>query len=148
MPPDGMTFKEDLTAPQLGITWHSLTLPRFDHAFGSNAGSNSWTLFMNTSNFKGPLVFVAPQFWADGAIGNPTQKGLSLDTKSGQVGGLASEWNSIPYYKYLDADGKVYTKIPCLVEKSLQGTPQLYLRNIGVLSPQNAGSCLVSGVHV
>ncbi len=114
MPPDGMTFKEDLTAPQLGITWHSLTLPRFDHAFGSNAGSNSWTLFMNTSNFKGPLVFVAPQFWADGAIGNPTQKGLSLDTKSGQVGGLASEWNSIPYYKYLDSDGKVYTKIPQL----------------------------------
>lgn len=102
MPPDGMTFEFDDTGPQLGVTWHSLKLPKFDYAYGSQAGDNSWTLFMNTSNFKGPLAFVAPQFWVDGSIGNPIQKGLTLDVKSGQTGGLASELNAIPYYRYLD----------------------------------------------
>lgn len=114
MPPDGMVFQRDDAAPQLGVTWHSLNLPRFDHAFGSQAGDNSWTLFMNSSNFKGPLVFVAPQFWVDGSISNPLQKNLTMDMKSGSVGGLASEWASIPYYKYVDSTGKIYTKIPDL----------------------------------
>ncbi|CAB4864275.1 MAG: hypothetical protein F2786_03075 [Actinobacteria bacterium] len=114
MPPDGMVFQRDDSAPQLGVTWHSLNLPRFDHAFGSQAGDNSWTLFMNSSNFKGPLVFVAPQFWVDGSSSNPLQKNLTLDVKSAWVGGLASEWNEIPYYKYVDLTGKIYTKIPDL----------------------------------
>jgi len=115
MPPDGMVFQQDDSAPQLGVTWHSLNLPRFDHAFGSQAGNNSWTLFMNSSNFKGPLVFVAPQFWADGSISNPLQKNLTLDMKSGySTGGIASEWNSTPYYRYVDSTGKIYTKIPKL----------------------------------
>ena len=114
MPPDGMVFQRDDSAPQLGVTWHSLNLPRFDHAFGSQAGDNSWTLFMNSNNFKGPLVFVAPQFWVDGSISNPLQKNLTMDMKSGSVGGLASEWSSIPYYKYVDSTGKIYTKIPDL----------------------------------
>lgn len=112
MPPDGMTFDEDLEAPQLGVTWHNLKLPRFDHAFGSKSGDNSWTLFMNTSNFKGPLAFVAPQFWVDGSIKNPVQTNMTLDKKTGEVGGLASEWNAIPYYKLVNSDGKTYTKIP------------------------------------
>ena len=115
MPPDGMVFQRDDSAPQLGVTWHSLNLPRFDHAFGSHAGHNSWTLFMNSSNFKGPLVFVAPQFWVDGSISNPLQKNLTLDMKSGySTGGIASEWNSTPYYRYVDSTGKIYTKIPKL----------------------------------
>ena len=115
MPPDGMVFQQDDSAPQLGVTWHSLNLPRFDHAFGSHAGHNSWTLFMNSSNFKGPLVFVAPQFWVDGSISNPLQKNLTLDMKSGySTGGIASEWNSTPYYRYVDSTGKIYTKIPKL----------------------------------
>jgi len=112
MPPDGMTFAEDNSAPQLGITWHALNLPRFDHAFGSKAGDNSWTLFMNASNFKGPVAFVAPQFWVDGSLTNSVQTNLTLDKRPGATGGLASEWNSIPYYKYTDATGKIYTKIP------------------------------------
>lgn len=112
MPPDGMTFEADDTAPQLGVTWHSLNLPRFDRAFGSEAGENSWTLFMNSTNFKGPLVFVAPQFWVDGSKGNPLQRNLTLDKRPGTTSGLASEWNSIPFYKYTDSSGKVSTKIP------------------------------------
>ena len=112
MPPDGMTFVEDDTAPQLGVTWHALNLPRFDRAFGSEAGDNSWTLFMNSTNFKGPLAFVAPQFWVDGSKGNPIQRNLTLDKKRGNTNVLSSEWNSVPFYKYTDSSGKILTKIP------------------------------------
>ena len=112
MPPDGMTFDADNTGPQLGVTWHSLKLPRFDRAFGSKAGDNSWTLFMNSKNFKGPIAFVAPQFWVDGSKSNPLQRNLTLDKRPGQTGGLASEWNSIPLYTYTELGGKVVTKIP------------------------------------
>jgi len=112
MPPDGMTLIEDNSAPQLGITWHALNLPRFDRVFGSKAGDNSWTLFMNASNFKGPVAFVAPQFWVDGSLTNSLQTNLTLDKRPGLTGGLASEWAQIPYYKYTDSAGKIYTKIP------------------------------------
>lgn len=114
MPPDGMTFVEDNTGPQLGVTWHALRLPRFDHAFGSKAGNNSWTLFMNSTNFKGPIAFVAPQFWVDGSKSNPAQRNLTLDKRPGRTGGLASEWGAIPLYTYTELGGKVVTKIPQL----------------------------------
>ncbi len=112
MPPDGMTLTADDTGPQLGVTWHSLNLPRFDRAFGSEAGDNSWTLFMNSTNFKGPLAFVAPQFWVDGSVNTPSQRNLTLDKRPGNAGGLVSEWGSVPLYKYTGSDGSVSTKIP------------------------------------
>ena len=114
MPPDGMTLTADEKGPQLGVTWHSLNLPRFDRAFGSKAGDNSWTLFMNSTNFKGPLAFVAPQFWVDGSLKTPAQRNLTLDKRPGHTTGLVSEWGSIPLYKYTDSAGKVSTKIPQL----------------------------------
>jgi hypothetical protein len=114
MPPDGMTLVADNRGPQLGVTWHSLNLPRFDHAFGSEAGDNSWTLFMNSTNFKGPLAFVAPQFWVDGSLKTPLQRNLTLDKRPGHTTGLVSEWGSVPLYKYTDSAGKVSTKIPQL----------------------------------
>ena len=114
LPPDGMTFQSDLNLPQLGVSWLSLPLPNFDHKYGNIAGSNAWTLFMNTQGFNGPVEFVAPQFWADGSLVTPIQKGLGLDTLDGFTGVLSSEWNSIPYYETTGSDGKIYSKIPQL----------------------------------
>lgn len=114
LPPDGMTFQNDLTLPQLGTTWLALPLPTFDHKYGNMAGNNSWTLFMKTANFSGPVEFVAPQFWADGSLLNPVQKGLTQDVLNGSVGELSSEWNSIPYFEEKGSDGKTYSKLPPL----------------------------------
>ena len=112
MPPDGLTLTAEDTGPQLGVTWHSLNLPRFDHAFGSEAGDNSWTLFMNSQNFKGPVAFIAPQFWVDGSSKSPAQRNLTLDKRPGHATGLVSEWGSIPLYKHTGSDGTITTKIP------------------------------------
>ena len=114
IPPDGLTLEPDFSGAQVGYSWMSLPLPTFDHAYNNMAGENSWTMFINSKNFKGPLVFIAPQFFADGLVKNPVQKGLTLDVKGGRLGSLAAEWASIPFYKYTDTAGTIYTKIPGL----------------------------------
>ena len=114
IPPDGLTLEPDFSGAQVGYSWMSLPLPTFDHAYNNMAGENSWTMFINSKNFKGPLVFIAPQFFADGLVKNPSQKGLTLDVKGGRLGSLAAEWASIPFYKYTDTAGTIYTKIPGL----------------------------------
>ena len=114
IPPDGLTLEPDYSGAQVGYSWMSLPLPTFDHAYNNMAGKRSWTMFINSKNFKGPLVFIAPQFFADGLVRNPIQQGLTLDVKGGRLGSLAAEWPSIPFYKYTDTAGTIYTKIPGL----------------------------------
>jgi len=114
IPPDGLTLEPDYSGAQIGYSWMSLPLPTFNNAYNNMAGKNSWTMFINSKNFKGPLVFIAPQFFADGLVRNPIQKGLTLDVKGGRLGSLAAEWASIPFYKYTDTAGTIYTKIPGL----------------------------------
>ena len=112
IPPDGLTLEPDFSGAQVGYSWMSLPLPTFNHAYNNMAGENSWTMFINSKNFKGPLVFIAPQFFADGLVTNPSQKGLTLDVKGGRLGSLAAEWAALPFYKYTDTAGTIYTKIP------------------------------------
>jgi hypothetical protein len=112
IPPDGLTLEPDYSGAQVGYSWMSLPLPTFNQAYNNVAGKRSWTMFINSKNFKGPLVFIAPQFFADGLVRNPIQKGLTLDVKGGRLGSLAAEWASIPFYKYTDSAGTIYTKIP------------------------------------
>ena len=114
IPPDGLTLEPDFSGAQVGYSWMSLPLPTFNSAYNNMAGENSWTMFINSKNFKGPLVFIAPQFFADGLVTNPIQKGLTLDVKGGRLVSLASEWASIPFYKYTDTAGTIFTKIPGL----------------------------------
>ena len=112
IPPDGLTLEPDFSGAQVGYSWMSLPLPTFNSAYNNMAGKNSWTMFINSKNFKGPLAFIAPQFFADGLVNNPIQKGLTLDVKGGRLGSLAAEWAAIPFYKYTDIAGTIYTKIP------------------------------------
>ena len=114
IPPDGMPLEPDFSGAQIGYSWMSLPLPTFDHAYNNVAGENSWTMFINSENFKGPLAFIAPQFFADGLVSNPIQKGLTLDVKGGRITNLAAEWAQIPFYKYVDSAGTIFTKIPGL----------------------------------
>ncbi len=114
IPPDGMPLEPDFSGAQIGYSWMSLPLPTFDHAYNNMAGENSWTMFINSENFKGPLAFIAPQFFADGLVSNPIQKGLTLDVKGGRITNLAAEWAQIPFYKYVDSAGTIFTKIPGL----------------------------------
>lgn len=112
MPPDGITFEPDFSGKSLGTNWQALRLPNFDHAYNNMAGENNWTLFLNGANFSGPVAFIAPQYWSDGALLNPAQANLGLDRKGGVADLMSSEWEVMPYLSFTDASGTIFSKIP------------------------------------
>ena len=114
MPPDGMTLNPDSSSGLLGTAWMALHLPTFGSQSGIPAGNNSWTIFLNSSNFQGPLGFVAPQFWSQASLTNPVQQGLTLDRVPGATNQLSSEWNSIPYIQTTEPNGTTFSKVPQL----------------------------------
>jgi hypothetical protein len=66
-PPDGLNLKQGTNGELFGYGYLPLpfTEPKLKTA-GKDVptGDNSWTLFLNTENFKGPLAFFTPYFWS------------------------------------------------------------------------------------
>ena len=82
LPPDRMNFVSPTTAALFGYGWIALPLisPNMS-PLNVPTGGNSWTLFMQTSNFKGPVGFFTPAFWtALNAVGG-TSAGYGLDAR-------------------------------------------------------------------
>lgn len=75
-------------------------------------GNHAWTLFLNTTNFKGPLVFMHPTLWSDIAKIDPSLAGRGLDARAAIMGGGSMEVNTIPRFEAEDDNGTLYTKIP------------------------------------
>jgi len=113
-PPDGMTLDPVSNGRQLGRAWLILPFPETGSQSGIPAGNNAWTLFFNSENFKGPIAYIAPQFWADKARPYAFARKLTLDNNCGSSVALAQEWATIPYYTSVDADGNRFSKIPQL----------------------------------
>ncbi len=44
-------------------------------------GGNTWTLFLNTANFKGPVAFFLPNFWSHAYLQKPELVGKLLDSR-------------------------------------------------------------------
>lgn len=117
VPPDGLTFEPGEAGDLFGNAW--MVLPLMEAKPKKNAddvptGNQSWTLFINAANFKGPLAFYVPAVWSRIAKGYPTAEGRSLDAKPGIAGGGAMEVNTVPYFKSTDAKGILYSKVPRL----------------------------------
>ena len=81
-------------------------------------GDNSWTMFINTANFKGPLAFYIPETWSRVAdrFNSEYNIGKGLDTKlaNSGAGQAAMEINTVPYFSGKDRNGTEYSKIPAL----------------------------------
>jgi hypothetical protein len=117
IPPDGLTFEPGDAGDLFGNAW--MILPLMEAKAKNNAdevstGNQSWTLFINAANFKGPLAFYVPAVWSRIAKGYPTAEGRSLDAKPGIAGGGAMEVNTVPFFETADAKGNRYTKVPRL----------------------------------
>lgn len=81
-PIDGLNLKSDTNGELFGYGYHPLPLTPVRNASANPAiqiGANSWTLFLNTTNFKGPLCFVTPYFFARAALAHPEYEDLMLD---------------------------------------------------------------------
>jgi hypothetical protein len=119
IPPDGLPFQGNPNGEFFGYSW--MALPFTDATAGSSptdapTGDQSWTCFVSTANFKGPIAFYIPETWSK--IGTlfkePFLHGRGLDARPGSMGGGAMEINTVPRFDSVDAQGVVYSKIPKL----------------------------------
>ena len=115
IPPDALPFAGKPNGQFLGYTW--MALPFTEPTAGDPpTGDQSWTCFLNTSNFKGPMAFYIPETWSKiGKLFNDAfLYGRGLDARPGSMGGGAMEINTVPRFDAQDAHGVVYSKIPQL----------------------------------
>jgi len=112
--PDGQTFPLTTNGEVLGVAWMALPFPEVGQTEKAPTGSNTWTLFVNSENFKGPLAYYQPQFFSDPSQKIPELAGMGLDTRPGYMGGMASEIGYMPMVEVIDEDGTLYSKIPQL----------------------------------
>ncbi|MGY3052995.1 hypothetical protein ACVWYG_001192 [Pedobacter sp. UYEF25] len=116
IPPDGVTFVKGTSGQLMGNAWMALPILPAHAKTPDQAptGDQSWTCFLNATNFKGPIAFYIPRVWSRIADKYPTAEGRTLDTREGVVGAGAIEINSVPKFESKDKNGVVYTKIPKL----------------------------------
>jgi hypothetical protein len=124
-PPDGLNMKQGTNGELLGAGY--LPLP-FTNAKTTTAGQpnkptgdNSWTLFLNAANFKGPATFVMPYFFSYVTTTNrknARDKSFFVDTKqhldsnpSDPNKAHQMETQYVPAYMSKDAKGDTYARV-------------------------------------
>ena len=116
LPLDGIAFDGE---GMLGQAWIDTPLGVFDEEqiFTQSSRKNRhWSLILDTKNFKGPIAYILPEFWAE------TEKWVNFDgkvypeedfSKTGiNTGGGAFEWHTIPVLGEKEKDGDIYIRIP------------------------------------
>ncbi len=114
-PPDGLNLKQGTCGELFGYGYLALPLtsPKSITA-GTNSptGENSWTLFLNTGHFKGPVAFFTPYYWAKCALAEPRLAGKLLDSRpAGPNRHLQMETQHIPSVQARDEKGETYARV-------------------------------------
>jgi hypothetical protein len=113
--PDGIVFTGASDPTLLGYAWLALPIiPAYTSPLGLAAGDQSWTLFLDAANFKGPVAFFTPEIWTEVAATDHTSAGRSMDAQPGITGSLALEIGNAPMFTSHDASGTRYRRIPRL----------------------------------
>ncbi len=122
-PPDGLNLKQGTNGELFGYGYLPLpfTDPKLKTA-GKDAptGDNSWTLFLNTENFKGPVAFFTPYFWSRAsALGITDINGKLVDLNGKFLDSRGTdpdkpfdiENQGMPGYLSVDTKGETYARI-------------------------------------
>ncbi len=114
-PPDGLNLKQGTCGELFGYGYLPLPLtPAKTTTAGKDipTGDQSWTLFLNTGNFKGPVAFFTPYFWSAGAVAEPLFSGMLLDSRPSDPNrALQMETQHVPSMQAVDAKGETYARI-------------------------------------
>ncbi len=114
-PIDGLNVKQRARGELFGYGY--LSLPLCDPkptTRGQNAptGGECWTLFLNTSNFKGPAAFFLPNFWSESALEDTRLVGKLLDSRPAEPNrAVQMETQYIPCRVAEDGHGGMYARI-------------------------------------
>ena len=117
VPPDGLTFQDGTIGEMFGYAWMALPLTKAKQTTAGlpvSTGDQSWTMFINSKNFKGPVAFYTPVTWSRISRRHPPAVGRGLDARPGLVTGGAIEINTVPRFVAEDATGETFTRIPRL----------------------------------
>ncbi len=117
VPPDGLTFRPGTCGELLGYAWMALPLTEAKTTTAGlqiPTGNQSWTMFLNTTNFRGPVAFYTPATWSRISRIHSPALARGLDARPGLVTGGAIEINTVPRFLTKDANGGTFTKIPKL----------------------------------
>ncbi len=114
-PIDGLNLKQGTCGELFGYGY--LPLP-FTAAKTTTSGQpvptgdQSWTLFLNTSTFKGPVCFFTPYFWSHSAVVDPKYAGLLLDSRpSAPNKAFQMETQYVPAAIGTDAKGETFARV-------------------------------------
>lgn len=114
-PPDGLNLKQGTNGELFGYGYLPLPLTTAKKTTAGKdvpTGDHSWTLFLNTGNFKGPVTFFLPYFWSKPTIEKPELKGLFLDTRPSEPNkAVQMETQHVPAYIATDSKGNSYARI-------------------------------------
>lgn len=94
-------------------------------------GNQSWTLFLNAQNFKGPVAFFTPYFWSEAKLTHPEYEGLLLDQVPAQPQRATQmETQYIPCALSQDQAGETYAKIAAVRFPYGAGGESVLIRDI------------------
>lgn len=137
-PPDGLNLEQGANGEFLGYGYHPL--PFTDPMAQTNGVdfatcNQCWTLFLNTSNFKGPATFFIPTFWTETVLDDPSLEGLFFDSRpSDKNPAFAMEYAASPALIGTDDSGQFYARILPLVFPKTAGNRSELIRDIKVYS--------------
>jgi hypothetical protein len=112
IPPDALTFEGNPNGEFMGYSYMALPFTDAYHNSKVPVGNQSWTCFINTKNFKGPIAFYLPETWTKFSAIYPEVTGLGLDAREGIISSGAMEVGNAPTFRKYDADSTLYIKIP------------------------------------
>ncbi len=139
--PDGLNMAQSLNGELLGYGY--IPLPLTEPISNTNGtaietGNQCWTLFLNSTNFKGPATFFLPTFWTEPALQDPSLAGLFLDSRPSDPNvGFGIEHAGSPAIIALDDNGNPYAKVKRLQFPVNNEDNSIILNQISVYS-QNA----------
>ena len=139
--PDGLNMAQSLNGEMLGYGY--IPLPLTEPIPNTNGtavetGNQCWTLFLNSTNFRGPATFFLPTFWTEPALLDPGLEGLFLDSRPADPNvGFGIEHAQSPAIIAQDDSGNFYAKIERLRFPANNEDNSMILNQISVYS-QNA----------
>jgi hypothetical protein len=113
-PPDGLNLKQGTSGELLGYGYLPLPLTSAKPATRGAAvptGDQSWTLFLNAGNFKGPVAFFTPYFFSKPTVQRPDLAGKFLDARPSEPNkAVQMETQYIPARISADSQGRIFAR--------------------------------------
>jgi hypothetical protein len=116
--PDGLNLRPGSDGGLFGYGYHPLPLfdPQPATADRPTAtGDRTWTLFLDTGNFRGPVAAFVPNFFSKPTLEDPSLEGAFFDSRGSDANRpIQMETQVIPAAHAVAADGVAYARVTAM----------------------------------